>query len=810
TKYIVSGAPSNVEIWDITNRTKPIKVEGQLNGFEFTFKSIADTIREFVAFNANAHQKPTFVGQVAPQNLHALDYAEILVVTSPTFLPYANRLANLHRDLGQSVHVVTTEQVFNEFSGGQKDPVAIRQFAKMFYDRANGNQNLTPQNLILFGSGTYDPREITGFPDYVLTYQAEHSETSMSAFTSDDFFVILDDEESFTSADKLDMGVGRMEASTNEEANILLSKVVTYINNMYNGTSTFGDWRTHYAMIADDEDWFLKYDCERVYTKTRDIYPELNATKIYADAYPQQITAGGIRFPQMEADISRKVEEGILLMSYVGHGGPKGGGQERFLNHDQIKSWTNPDKLHLFLSATCDFARLDDPKTISAGTLNLLNPKGGAIALMTTSRSILYNVNSDIDSNFFNVVFTRDANYRPLTLGEIFRQTKNGANNSDNKRSFILIGDPALRLALPKFKVVTDSINGLEISNANIDTLKALSKITIKGHVTDATNSLMSNFNGVIVPSVFDKEKLNKTFGHNTLTTVMDFYTQQNILFRGNVSVVNGKFEFSFFVPKDINYQFGKGKISYYADNDVIDAGGATTDIMVGGINPNGLNDNTPPIIEAYLNDEKFVNGGLTDENPIFKANLQDDFGINAVGNGVGHDITLVLDGDEANPIVLNNYYITDLDSYQSGKINYPMKGVAEGVHKLKLKVWDVNNNPAEFNLDFVVAKKKELSLSHVLNYPNPFTTSTDFYFEHNQFGELLETQIQIFTVSGKLVKTINTYVQTSGFRSEGIHWDGRDDFGDQLAKGVYVYTLTVKNSQGNKAQKTEKLVILK
>jgi hypothetical protein len=398
-----------------------------------------------------------------------------------------------------------------------------------------------------------------------------------------------------------------------------------------------------------------------------------------------------------------------------------------------------------------------------------------------------------------------------LTFGEIFIRTKNSALASDNKRSFTLIGDPALRIGMAHMKVVTDSLNGIAMTDIHKDTLKALSKITIKGHVTDALGNLLNNFNGVIAPSVFDKEKLNKTFGaYPNVTSVLNFYTQNNTLYKGNVSVTNGKFQFTFIVPKDINYQFGKGKITYYADNDVLDAGGADTTIIVGGINPNGVQDDLPPVINAFMNDEKFVNGGMTDENPILKANLKDDFGINAVGNGIGHDITLIVDGDETKPIILNNYYVTDLDSYQSGKINYPMKNMELGPHRLKLKVWDINNNPAEFLLDFLVVKKENLALTHVLNYPNPFTTSTDFYFEHNQYNDLLETQIQIFTITGKLVKTINSYVQTSGFRSNGIHWDGRDDFGDQLAKGVYVYTLTVKNSAGNKVQKTEKLVLLK
>lgn len=810
-KYILTNVSSNAEVWDVTNRRSPIRMQGQLSGSTFEFKAKSDTIREFVVFNSSGYQTPVFVGEVIPQNLHAMNTADILLVTHPKFLTQANRLANLHRGLGETVNVVTTEEVYNEFSGGQPDPVGIRFFAKMFYDRANGNANLIPKNLILFGNGNYDPRQITLGESFVLTYQNTGSETDIDAFTSDDFYTVLDDAEAFDSSAQMDMGVGRMIASNEEEASLLVNKVKVYIDNSTNGVSTMNDWRTSYTLIADAEDAFVRDDCEKIYKRVKRKYPEFNATKIYADAYTQQISAGGIRLPEMEADITNRVENGSLVIAYVGHGGPRGGGQSRFINHDQITSWDNMDKLNLFVSATCDFARIDNPEEITAGALNILNSKGGSIAMMTTTRPIYYSTNTSIDTNFFKNVFERDVNYQPLTFGEIFIRTKNSALASDNKRSFTLIGDPALRIGMAHMKVVTDSLNGIAMTDIHKDTLKALSKITIKGHVTDALGNLLNNFNGVIAPSVFDKEKLNKTFGaYPNVTSVLNFYTQNNTLYKGNVSVTNGKFQFTFIVPKDINYQFGKGKITYYADNDVLDAGGADTTIIVGGINPNGVQDDLPPVINAFMNDEKFVNGGMTDENPILKANLKDDFGINAVGNGIGHDITLIVDGDETKPIILNNYYVTDLDSYQSGKINYPMKNMELGPHRLKLKVWDINNNPAEFLLDFLVVKKENLALTHVLNYPNPFTTSTDFYFEHNQYNDLLETQIQIFTITGKLVKTINSYVQTSGFRSNGIHWDGRDDFGDQLAKGVYVYTLTVKNSAGNKVQKTEKLVLLK
>jgi hypothetical protein len=372
-----------------------------------------------------------------------------------------------------------------------------------------------------------------------------------------------------------------------------------------------------------------------------------------------------------------------------------------------------------------------------------------------------------------------------------------------------LIGDPALKIALPRLRVVTDTINGLS-PVAEIDTIRALSKVTIKGHLEDFNGNLLSNFNGIVTPSILDKPKNLSTLGQNADSPVIDFELQKNIVYKGKATVTNGNFAFSFIVPKDINFSYGNGKISYYASDIQTDASGSDERLIIGGIDPNGITDTQGPDISLYINDKNFVSGGITDETPQLLAELFDENGINTVGNGIGHDLTVILDDNTANPIVLNDYYSAALDSYQSGEVNYSFPTLEKGKHKLTVKVWDVNNNSSEKSIDFIVQEKAEMALDHVLNYPNPFTTKTQFYFEHNQVCSQLETQIQIFTVSGRLVRTLNQIVNTEGFRSQGIDWDGRDDFGDQLAKGVYVYTLKVNSPDGTKAEKTEKLVLLK
>lgn len=826
SEFTISNAPQGLIVWDITNRTNPIRMAGEWSSNQYRFTVATDTLRQFVAFDASAYAQPSFAGMVAQQNLHGLEVADLVIVSNASFLSQANRLADLHRSEGLTVHVVTNEQVFNEFSGGAQDPTGIRWFMKMFYDRANGDVTKMPKHLLLFGDGTYDPKNIISNVNYVMTYQYANSESHIDALVSDDYFGLLDDDESISFLDDMDIGVGRLLISDQQTAKEQVDKIETYMKNgnptgvdnenvCCGGTSNkygnFGDWRLNYVQITDDEEggWFINNDAEPQVNHVKTNHPEMNADKLYTDAYPQVTLAGGQRYPEVFDGISERIQRGSLVMNYIGHGGEAGAAEERIITIPQIQSWNNGPRYPLFISATCEFTKYDDPKRMSAGELVSLNPTGGAIALMTTTRSVYFSVNTNIGRRFYENVFLRDNNLEPLTFGEIIRKTKNQSTSGDNKRSFTLIGDPALKLALPRLKVVVDSINGFPV-NQYQDTVEALSKMRVSGHLEDQLGNVLNSYEGELAPTVFDKPKDQKTLGQDPNSPIINFQTQRNAMYKGKASIKNGRFQFEFVVPKDINYAYGNGKISLYANNMTTDASGSETRFFVGGLNANGLNDTEGPTVELFLNDENFVNGGLTSLNPILIAKIFDENGVNTVGNGIGHDIVAILDDNTAKPIVLNDYYTADLDSYQSGRLEYNFSNLSPGTHSLMFKVWDVNNNSSETRLEFVVAESQNLAIDHVLNYPNPFTTRTEFYFEHNQVCEALETQIQIFTVSGKLVKTINQLVQTQGFRTDGVVWDGRDDFGDQLAKGVYVYRLSVKSPDGTQAEKIEKLVLLK
>lgn len=825
--YTIQNFPTNGFVWNVTDRRAPKLVQGSLSGSNYTFVSAMDTITEFVASDGSIFLSPTKIGKVENQNLHGLPFATYLLVTNKSFLSQANRLADLHRGNGTSVHVATTEEIFNEFSGGALDPVGIRMFVKMFYDRAALLPDSKPKYLCLFGDGTFDPKGRVGAgTNYIPTFQVVgnlNNEHHIYNIVTDDFYGMLDDNEAISSVDKVDIGVGRILVSDALIAKQQVDKIEHYMKNGSTlftannvncvdgvSTSTFGDWRTKVVNIGDDENYFVVNDLEPTYNYIKSSYPEMNVDKLYLDAFPRTVTAGGYRFPQVVDAINERFDKGALIINYVGHGGEVGLAEERIITIPQIDAMKNIDNLPLMVSATCEFTKYDDPSRVSAGELMALNPQGGAIALMTTTRSVFYTVNSNTVEEFFNNVFVRHSDFRPRTFGEITMETKINVNDGDNKMAFTLIGDPGLQFALPRYKMVVDSINGLSPA-LEVDTIQALSKVKIKAHLEDFSGNVLTGFNGVASPSLYDKPKSLQTLGQNTgLTSVVPFELQRNIIYRGKSTVQNGRFEFEFVAPKDIDYSYGFGKISLYANSTTTDGIGQDKRVIVGGVNPNGLDDNIGPEINLYLNSNSFVNGGLTNENPYLIAEIFDENGVNTVGNGIGHDITAVLDEETSNPIVLNDYYTSDLDTYQSGKVRYQLTDLAPGKHTLSFKIWDVNNNSSTTRVEFVVQEESELKLDHVLNYPNPFTTSTEFFFEHNQCCVNLEAQIQIFTVTGRLVKTINKAINTVGYRTEPMPWDGKDEFGDQLAKGVYVYHLKVRTQDGKTAEKLEKLVLLR
>jgi hypothetical protein len=804
SQFNVSNANNIIKVWDVTD---PLNIKEQqfTQGSSISFVVPTDTLKEFAALTSNFETQVYALGKVDNQNLHGLTQQDFVIVSHPNFIGQAEQIADFHRQEGMSVFVATPQQIYNEYSSGSQDPVAIRSFMKMFYDRANTAEEL-PKHLLLFGDGSYDNKNrISGNSNFIPTYQTPNSLGIIGSLVTDDYYGLLDNNEGKWTfgIELVDIGIGRFPVKNQQEANNVTNKVLNYYN-----PSTMKDWRNQLTFIGDDEDSNTHmYQSDTLAKMVERSNPEYNPYRIFFDAFKQESTPGGNRYPDVNKEIIKAFEEGSLIINYTGHGGETGWAHERVLTVGDINKLEKTTNLPLVVTATCEFSRFDDPQRTSAGELVLINKSGG-IALLTTVRLVFSNPNFLLNQTFYNNVFS-EVNNEKKTIGEIFMRVKNLNSADPMNRNFTLLGDPALKLAYPKHDVKTTKFNGTTITTV-LDTVKALQKVSVEGYVQDNNGMKLTNYNGTIYPTVFDKSKTITTLKNDGVGSPYVFNSQISKLFKGKVSVTNGDFSFSFIVPKDIGYNYGKGKVSYYAENQVEDANGYFTDFYIGGTSDNFTEDNEGPEVELYMNDKSFVFGGLTDENPSLLAYVSDLHGINMVGNGIGHDIVAVLDDKTEDAFVLNNYYEADLNSYQKGTIKFPLKDLEEGRHKLTLKVWDVYNNSREVTTEFNVVKAKDVVLSRVYNYPNPFTTHTEFWFEHNQASKQLFVQVQVFTVSGKLVKTIEKNLFNEGFRSTSITWDGLDDYGDRLARGVYIYHLKVRAENLSMADKYEKLVILR
>ena len=808
SQFRVGGANNSInKIWDITDPFNVKEQQKTFSGGTYSYAVSTNVLREFVAFNTNYNTQIFNFGKVSNQNLHGIAQADMVIVSHPDFLNQAAQISDFHTNNdGLNVVTVTPEQIYNEFSSGSQDIVAIRDFVRMLYEKATTSTEL-PKYLMLIGDGSYDNKDrVVGNTNFIPTYQSPQSMEVIGSLVSDDYYGLLDvNEGTWNTAELVDVAIGRLPVKTQEEANNVVNKILNY-----NTSSSMKEWRNNFVFIGDDEDGGLHMDQSNQLSKMVDTtYKEYNIDKIFFDAFQQQSTPGGSRYPDVNKSINSAVESGSLVINYTGHGGEVGWAHERVLTVQDVNSWNNTSEsgYPLFVTATCEFSRFDDPARTTAGELVLLNP-GGGIGLLTTVRLVFAGPNFTLNQTFYREVFT-PVNGQFPTIGELFMSMKNNANTTSdrNNRNFTLLGDPALRLAYPIHDVKTTKINGVGVSLA--DTIKSLSKVTITGEVQDQNGIKLTGFNGIISPIVFDKSKQVNTL-NNDGQGVFSFNLQTSKLFKGKVSVINGDFSYTFVVPRDISYNYGQGKLSYYAQNQAVDANGYHTDFYIGGTADNYEADDVGPEIDLFMNDENFVFGGITDDSPILLANISDLHGINMVGNGIGHDIVAVLDGNTDESFILNDYYEADLNSYQSGKIAFPFSDLKEGRHKLTLKVWDVYNNSSEASIEFVVVDSRDIKLERVYNYPNPFTTYTEFWFEHNQPGKQLYAQVQVFTVSGKLVKTIEKHILNEGYRSTSITWDGLDQYGDRIGRGVYVYRLKVRTENFSVAEKYQKLVILR
>lgn len=836
TKYQLKNVAAQTIIWDVSDHANVAKMNASISGGDATFKCDDAKIHEFVAFNASEAYKPTLIGKIGNQNLLGWRDVESVIVAHPDFVSEAQKIADEHRNnLGLSTKLATTQEVYNEFSSGKQDVGAIRDLMRMLYLT---NSSKPPQFLLLFGCGSYDYKnkfsEANFVPTWIGTvkinsYTKERKLEDTSTEASDDYFTVLDAGEGATDFYVIglpDIAVGRFPVKTLDEAAAAVAKRLHYTSK---NSDVFSPWRNTILLLADDPDSdseepkpSYSNSCQGHESVILKQNKDVVIDKVYADSYTRVVSPGGIRYPDVNKAINTKMNQGVLIMNYIGHGGPTSLGHERFVEVADINTWNNLNNMPFVITEACTYGPMDY-KELSAGEIMFLKADGGAIGLFVSQRPTYNSDNNYLMRQFYKSLLPSDSNsFRKIPVGTAIMEAKRtSSNHYANNQRYSLFGDPAMPLAFPaKYTVVCTEINNRNVEYATlpatakmvaenpinnsafetiksiVDTLRALTVVKFSGEIRDRKGALQTDFNGKIYPTVYDKEVTLRTLGQVWEGSIVEYKLWKNIIFKGVEKVKDGRFTFEFFVPKDIDYSFDYSKVNFYAYDETRfeDANGMFNRFVVGGINPNPDFDETPPAMKLYMNDTLFVNGGCTDANPILLVKLFDENGINATGTAIGHDIIGILDDDVNNQFSLNNFYQSS-NGYREGEAYYPLYNLSEGRHIITVRAWDTYNNSTTGTIEFVVVASPKLKVENLYNYPNPFNSHTNFIFAHNVSGENIDITIRIYDITGRLIREIRHTEFATGYRIPPIRWNGDNENGAPVAAGCYVYQMTVKTA---------------
>lgn len=815
SRFVIQGADASTLVFDVTDGVNPQQMETSLNGTELSFSIPASaSLREFVVVKPSQIKAPVTVGEVANQNLHALPQQDMIIIAQPNFTTQAERLAEAHRTKDNlTVRVVTPESIYNEFSSGTPDATAYRRFMKMFYDRQTSEAD-APKYLLLFGDGSFDNRKLTSawksvdMSNMLLTYQTENSLSSQS-YVIDDYFGFLDDADNKKSLQnkKLCLGIGRFPIRTVEQATQMVDKVISYMENR-----NIGSWKNNLCFMADDgsnTDGFMTEHMEfadQLAGYVESEHPEFLVNKLYYDAYKKDMTAG--TYPDVRSGLQKLLKDGLLLFNYTGHGGTTALSDEKVLTQTDINQFTYTH-LPVWVTATCDFTRFDDLNT-SAGEDVFLNKSSGGIALFTTVRVAYSRPNFPINDNVIRNLFERN-NGRRRTLGEVMQATKNTLS-SVYKLGFCLIGDPAVKMAYPEFGMKVTTVNGQSVDGNSIS-FKALEKITVEGEVLDASGQLVTDFTGIVNPTVKDS-KVTVTCLKNSNkddSPAFTFTDYPNTIFIGNDSVRNGKFSFTFTVPKDISYSNLQGKMNLYAVDTESgnEAQGNFDNFIVGGTSDTAETDTIGPEIRAlYLNDTTFVDGGQVNTTPYFVAELWDKSGVNITGSSVGHDMMLVIDESTVLSYNLNSYYELLPGEDGTGIVKFPIPALEPGKHTAEFWVWDILNNSTVRTFTFEVVEGLKPFLFDVIATPGIAREQVTFHLMHNRPESRMRVGIMVYDLAGRQLWKHEESGTSGLFENYTVSWDLTSG-GARMRPGVYIYRAAISTDNSKDATKARKFIIL-
>ena len=816
--FEIDGCTGNSRVWDVSSSV-PCELKGKLSGNRYSVVASSNLQNQYVVFDING-QFPSveFVEEVANQNLHAIEQADMVIIipSNGVLRSAAERLADAHRSIDSlTVEVVTAQQLYNEFSSGTPDVTAYRRFMKMLYDRAATAEE-APKYLLMFGDSWYDNRLIT-FPnlkqeDYLLCYESANSVDAVRAYVFEDYMGMLDDNEGGNhKIDKVDVGVGRFPITSLPVANDIVNKIIAYMENREAGA-----WQNVVAIFGDDGDIAIPNqhmkDAEAVAKVMSDFYPSYIVDKIYWDDYTAEKTAVGLRYPEVTRAIKNRLDKGALIVNYSGHGG------ERLLSHEMtwkasdMKELKSP-RIPFWITASCDIGPFDRSDN-SIAEVAFVNPAGGAIGFLATTRTVLQSYNAVLNKEFMKQLLSPVTGGEATAVGDALRMAKcnliaTGGDMSENKLQYVLFGDPALKLKLPGYSIRVDKVNGVPAGTPV--QAAAGGTLTVEGSIVTRDGAPMDNFNGALYANLFDCAEDVKTL-NNAGLGVFEYTAYNKMLFSGSDSVRGGSFKIEMPVPMDISYDDKSGMLNLFAVDSakVRMAQGHFEGFTVGGTAENMENDGVGPSIKLYLNAPSFINGDKVNSTPCLWVELSDENGINTVGSGVGHDIVAIVDNDPVHTYNLNSLYTPIAGDYKQGKIMLPLNTLDAGEHTLMVRAWDLYNNSSVAKINFVVEPGylPDIFEFNIEGMPVVSGEASELVVTHNRPQSEIEVVLELFSIQGQALWKNVERVVCDGMEYR-YSWNGTAQDGRPLTTGVYVVRVYIVSDSGVSEPKSLKLVVV-
>lgn len=814
----LSGASTATHVWDVTSKGKPVEMKLAIEGNKAHFGLDGNNRRELIAFNENgSFPSPTFSANIDNQSIHSSPIPDMIILSPSEYLPQAQQLANLHESVdSMRVLVLDHNKVFNEFSSGTPDAAAYRMLCKYFWDRGTDEQGHKLGYLLLMGNGYCDNRQVTSagkalrYPK-LLVWESLASDRETSSYTSDDFYGYLQDNSTMGTYNAMNIAVGRIPARSTTDASIAVNKIIKYTTQ-----ADYGNWKNTMLNVADNEDdngsnhW--KHGEDVVQTVLANGGDNVNFNRVFLDNFEEKSDGSGSKFPDARKKMFKVLTEGTLWWNYCGHGGPSGWTNDGLLVTGDIESKLFYSHQPILFAATCEFSRHDGTSP-SGGENVFFNPNGGCVAMICPPRLVYMGDNRYLNITAAQRMYMRDNNGLTMRLGDLLVYAKNNTSlGRDNSMRYHLYGDPAMRATTPKLRAVIDQINGETIDPNNLPVFQARQTMNITGHIENIAGTKQTDFNGLIESTLYDCEKSVSFIGANDI--VYTYEERQNKLALNVNRVNNGEFSFNITIPSEVtvsydNYRTSLVSLYAYDAEKKVEAAGSCDDFYIYGYDENVTPDTIgPEITYLGLNSSNFKDGDNVNESPLMLASVNDESGINFSNAGIGHNMTLTLDGTTTFSDVSSYYTAIEAEKGSAGNISYGLSNLSNGHHTLKLKVWDVFNNSSEKTISFNVMNGLKAEIDEVKAYPNPAATTTTFIITHNRPEATVTVTVEVFNLMGQRMWSTTQSGRSSMFSSFPITWDLSDYSGSRLPRGIYLYKATITTDGHQESTKTKKLAI--